>query len=160
MNAPDLRDIHLPDANLWWPPAPGWWIALVLVLALLLSLPRLLRWLRHQPLRRLSLRQLERIRELHNAGQNDREVLREIVALLRRVTISYYGRSGSARSIGTEWQQQLQQLAPGAEFSSELFELLTRGRYQPQASIEVESLLLECERWLRHLPRSRGHVSA
>jgi hypothetical protein len=159
MNAPDLRDIHLPDASLWWPPAAGWWLGMALVLALLLLLPRWLRWLRHQPLRRSSLRQLEHIRELHEEGRSDKEVLREIVALLRRVTISYYGRSGAAGSTGTEWWQQLCQLAPGADFSKEHFELLTRGRYQPQANIEVESLLRDCERWLRHLPRSRGHVA-
>ena len=160
MNAPELRDIHLPDASLWWPPAPGWWIGLVLTLIFLLLLPRLLRWLRHQPLRRLSLRQLEHIRRLHKEGQSDGEVLREVVALLRRVTISYYGRRGSAAATGDEWRRQLQRLAPGAEFSSEYFELLTRGRYQPQPDVEMEPLLRDCERWLRKLPRSSGRVSA
>jgi hypothetical protein len=126
----------------------------------LLLLPRLLRWLRHQPLRRLSLRQLERIRRLHKEGQSDGEILREVVALLRRVTISYYGRRGSAAATGDEWQRQLQRLAPGAELSSEHFELLTRGRYQPQLDVEMEPLLRDCERWLRKLPRSSGRVSA
>ncbi len=37
----------LPDVSLWWPPAPGWWISLLLILLLLALLPRLLRWLAH-----------------------------------------------------------------------------------------------------------------
>jgi len=27
----DLRGLHLPQDPAWWPPAPGWWIALALV---------------------------------------------------------------------------------------------------------------------------------
>ncbi|MEC8346800.1 MAG: DUF4381 domain-containing protein, partial [Pseudomonadota bacterium] len=27
-----LKDIYLPVEPHWWPPAPGWWIAAVLVL--------------------------------------------------------------------------------------------------------------------------------
>ena len=36
MNPTDLsqlRDIHLPEAVPWWPPAPGWWMLFALVIA-------------------------------------------------------------------------------------------------------------------------------
>lgn len=29
-----LKDIHLPPAISWWPPAPGWWLLATLVLGL------------------------------------------------------------------------------------------------------------------------------
>jgi hypothetical protein len=160
MNPPELHDIHLPDASLWWPPAPGWWIAMLLLLLLALLLPRLLRWIRRQPLKRVSLRQLRRIRQEHSQGLDERAVLGEIAALLRRVTISYYGRAAAAAMTGEEWQRQLQRLAPGAEFDSAQLRTLTRDRYRADTEIDIESLLSACERWLRGLPRSRDHVSA
>ncbi|MBV1912177.1 MAG: DUF4381 domain-containing protein, partial [Cycloclasticus sp.] len=27
-----LRDIHLPDAITWWPPAIGWWLLLAVII--------------------------------------------------------------------------------------------------------------------------------
>jgi hypothetical protein len=160
MNPPVLRDIHLPDASLWWPPAAGWWAVLILVVVLALLLPRLWRWIRHKPLNRVSMLQFERIRQQHKKGQSDRAVLGEIAALLRRVTISYYGRRVTAAATGEQWQQQLQQLGGGAGFSAEQLEWLVRGRYQAQADIDIEALLLSSERWLHDLPRSGKHVSA
>lgn len=160
MNQPDLRDIHLPGDSLWWPPAPGWWLVLILAVAIVLLLPRLRRWLRHQPLRRMSMRELSRIRLAHQQGRGDKATLNAIAALLRRITISYYGRSAQAASTGDEWRQQLQRLAPGAGFSDEQLELLTHGRYRAELDVDVESLAQACERWLRALPRSEIRVSA
>jgi len=160
MNQPQLRDIHLPDASLWWPPAPGWWIALLLILLLALLLPRLWRWWRRRPLRRLALSELARIRKIHKQGQSDKAVVDELALLLRRITISYCGRKLQAATTGAEWQAELQRLAPGAGFSPEQLELLTHGRYRADFGADVEALLQASERWMRALPRSNDHVSA
>ena len=152
MNQPELRDIHLPDVNLWWPPAPGWWISLALLLLLLWLLPRLLRWLRHKPPKRLSLLELERIRLRYKEGQSDSAVLREVTSLLRRVTISYYGREQYAALTGAQWIEQLQRLAPGSGFSEQQLQLLAHDRYRAQCEPAVDALLRSLEQWLRALP--------
>ena len=33
-----LRDIHLPEAISVWPPAPGWWVLFIGIIALLATL--------------------------------------------------------------------------------------------------------------------------
>src|SRR5687768_3922224 len=50
-----LRDVHGIDAPLWWPPAPGWWLALLVLCALAVLAVHLLRprWQRYRLRRRL-----------------------------------------------------------------------------------------------------------
>lgn len=160
MNELELRDIHLPEASLWWPPAHGWWIALLLLIVLLVILVWAIRWIRHKPLRRLSLRELERIRQRHDSGSSEKAVLAEIAVLLRRTLISYHGRDSFAASAGDAWIEQLQQVAPQQGFNDEQLQLLSRDRYKADYSCDIESLLQACERWLRALPRSEPRVSA
>jgi hypothetical protein len=160
MNQPELRDIHLPDVSLWWPPAPGWWISLLLILLLLWLLPRLLRWLRHKPAKRLSLQELGRIRRCYKEGQSESAVLRDVTALLRRVIISYYGREQYAAFTGSQWIEQLHRLAPGSGFSDQQLQLLAHDRYRAQCEFDVDALLRSLEQWLRALPRSKQHVPA
>jgi hypothetical protein len=160
MNPLELRDIHLPDSALWWPPAPGWWLLALLLLVGALLLPWLFRRLRHKPVRRLSLQELQGIRQ-KLAAQEDRDIaVREVAALLRRTVIAYHGRRGYAASTGDQWLQQLQELATGQRFSEEQLALLGHNRYRRDFDCDVEGLLQACERWIRALPRSETHVSA
>ncbi len=158
MNQLELRDIHLPEASLWWPPAPGWWLSLLLIMLFAILLPYLLRWYRRIPIRRVSLQELARIRQAYNQGQSERAVLNEVASLLRRVTISYYGRNTTASATGEDWLRQLRQLSPDTGFSEQQLELLVRARYRAQCEFDIEQLLQGCERWLSALPRGSNHV--
>jgi hypothetical protein len=158
MNPLELRDIHLPEASLWWPPAPGWWLLPVLLLAIAMLLRWLIRRIRHKPLKRLCLLELQSIREKLASDASAKTVLADITALLRRTLLAYQGRAGFAASTGDDWLQQLQTLGQG--FSEIQLELLVHGRYQREFECDIEELLQACERWIRALPRSESHVSA
>jgi len=96
MNELELRDIHLPDASLWWPPAPGWWVTLALLLLMAVMIPWLRRRLRQKPVNRLCLQELQMIRQRFAAGQRNNDVVRDTAALLRRTLIAYRGRDDLA----------------------------------------------------------------
>ena len=159
MNEIRLHDILLPETSLWWPPAPGWWLALLSLILLALLAGWLIRRLRNPPLASLCLAELQAIRRARDAGQGDRATLAELGRLLRRVLISYGGRAQQAASTGSDWIRQLQQLA-AHDFSEAQLDLLARERYRANPEGDIDGLLQACETWIRRLPRGGQRVSA
>jgi hypothetical protein len=87
-----LRDIHIPAAAPFWPPAPGWWLIGFAIL-LLLAWAGALAWRR----RRLLLarrRIVDALAELEADFTRERsgERLGRISLLLRRLALSRYPR--------------------------------------------------------------------
>ncbi len=163
MNAPQLRDIHLPDGVAWWPPAPAWWLLLLLIAVLAAAAWWWHRRRQQQPARRRALRELELIRNrLHGLDpglpERGQLALREVSALLRRILISYRGREQYAASSGGEWISQLRELAADG-FSAEQLDLLGHARYRPGSGCDGDALLAACETWIRALPRESHRVA-
>lgn len=96
------HDILLPDPVSGWPPAPGWWLLMALVLAL--GVWAIVRWRserrRRAPLR-LALAELNLL--AHNPGLSDRAFLSACNQLLRRVAIIRHGRADAAGLIDERW---------------------------------------------------------
>lgn len=159
MKGLELRDIHLPEAGLWWPPAPGWWALITLILLLAAGLLWLDRRRRRSPLARLSMGELEHIRRAYRGGLDERATVSAVARLLRRTLISYRGRARHAAATGESWLTELEQLAPRHGFSAAHLQLLAHDRYQATFECDVDSLLQACENWTRHLPRGQGNVS-
>ena len=85
-----LRDIHLPEAISWWPPAPGWWILLSL---LVIGFTLFFFWRKYQRslrIKKAALSEFENIRLTYQQNLNPSALDRSISNLLRRVCISYY----------------------------------------------------------------------
>lgn len=160
MNELVLRDIHLPDVPLWWPPALGWWILLIAIIALLLVLPRLWRWLRHQSMKKLSHKAFKQIVTDFHQHQDQRQLVAELSILLRRIMMSYLGRKQIAGQTGNEWAKQLVDLVETPCFSDDQQRLLTHGQYAREVNIDCNALIQSCESWIKALPGRPQHVSA
>lgn len=160
MNELELRDIHLPEVALWWPPAPGWWILTVVVIVLLFALPHLWRWMRHRSMKKLSKTEFRQIVKGFEQHHDQRRLVAELSALLRRIVMSYRGRYQSAGLTGSEWLKQILGLVETPCFSDGQQQLLTSGQYARDIDVDSDALINSCERWIEALPRRPQHVSA
>ncbi|WP_461482342.1 DUF4381 domain-containing protein [Porticoccus sp.] len=88
-----LRDIHLPEPVGWWPPAPGWWLLALLLIATLIFT---VRWLiMHQRANRYRREALLALTQLETAhARQPLERCQAILALLRRTAKTAYPGQG------------------------------------------------------------------
>jgi len=80
-----LQDIQLPTAVSWWPPAPGWWLLGLLVLALAATALVLLRRRQRLRYRRSADKLLTALWRSYLEHRDDGMLLGELLALVRRV---------------------------------------------------------------------------
>lgn len=164
MNDLPLRDIHLPDAISWWPPAIGWWLLPIVILAIIFTVYQLMK-LKKQALtkpvyKKTALLELQRIRNDFNDTQNSINQLRAISTLLRRIVLSYLPRETVASLTGEQWINQLNALSQDTFFSNDLAIFLTCAPYKPSADFNQVDLLNICEQWINQLPdQSNTEVS-
>ncbi|WP_210395539.1 DUF4381 domain-containing protein [Motiliproteus sediminis] len=149
-----LRDIHLPPAIGYWPPAPGWWLLALIALAALAA-GCWWGWRRYQQrrYRREALRLLAEYRHRFERDHDLPALLAALSALLRRTALSAYPAAQVAGLTGNDWRDFLRQHSGLAEFDTSVGEALIRGPYQPQPKgtdhCDANALLHLTERWIK-----------
>jgi Domain of unknown function (DUF4381) len=142
-----LRDIHLPQPIGWWPLAPGWWLALFLLLASL----GLALWLRRRR-KRYSLLKIANLQlaALREHGDDAQAILKQLSQLLRRIAISYYPRQAVAGLSGEAWLAFLDRGFDDAPFSNGVGRCLLDGPYRAASAEppDLQALFALCERWI------------
>lgn len=155
-----LRDIHLPDPIGWWPPAPGWWLTVLLVGIGLLAL---FKWLqaRHRRLAvyRSAMHELEQIEARYHSNSDALTLTRELSILLRRVAISISPREQSAGVTGKKWLGRLDELIGQPVFANETGQLLIEAPYRPTAQIDALALLALCQHWIKKVSQTKRATS-
>ncbi|MCD6526176.1 MAG: DUF4381 domain-containing protein [Desulfuromonas sp.] len=153
-DALQLRDIHLPEAIGWWPPAPGWWLLLALTLLLVSLIVWQLKRYHRRHYHRLGLQQLLELEQ--NAAQRDsRLLLQQLSQLMRHMAILHFPDADCAALHGEEWLQFLNRPFNDQPFTDGVGRPLASGPYQPHTDLDEESLsalIRLCRRWLKQLP--------
>jgi Domain of unknown function (DUF4381) len=155
-----LRDIHLPGAIGWWPPAPGWWVLVVLVLAGLAFAALRYYQSRH---RRVALRTLKRVREALEQGAEPVACLQSVSTVLRRFAMTNAARAPTAGLaepdvpglIGEPWLDYLDSRWPHESFARGPGRALLAAPYARPHSIERNAALeltALCADWLTAQP--------
>ena len=141
-----LRDIHLPAPVSWWPPAPGWW-GLVLLVLILSGLGAYILFLsmRKKRHRRAALKELALLRK----NSDSRVALEQLAALLRRVAIQSFGRKEVVGLTGRKWLELLDRTGGTDQFSCGAGEALGENLYRADFRITIDPIFLLVEKWIR-----------
>jgi Domain of unknown function (DUF4381) len=132
-----LHDIVLPAAVQWWPPAPGWYVLLsLLLLGIAAAAWRGLQRWRANAYRRAALRELTALQDAA-----------AIAALLRRTALAFTPRGRVAARDGIAWTDWLDAHMQ-KPMAADVRQLLAVGVYRQPDHREIERLREFARRWI------------
>ena len=98
-----LKDIHLPDPIGFWPPALGWWLVGLLLIALLVAVTFLYRRYQKNAYRRIAVQQVKSLFKNHQQPQQNHEITAQLNRLLKTVAQQTYTTEQVSPLSGTQW---------------------------------------------------------
>ena len=149
----ELADIHLPASPSAWPPAPGWWITSVLIVALLAM--AILKFLRFRALKRQQQYTLQALTSLEEEllKAKSTKALAEMNILLRRLALTYFPRKKIASLTGAEWLKFLDESGHTTNFSKGAGQILADVPYLKHIpdSADLNGLSEAVKKWVKHI---------
>ena len=144
-----LQDIHAVGSPLWWPPAIGWWVLVLVALFLMVVTTRWLkRKLAARQRRREWLAALDAVGRELDPQRDAHRYLAGLNRLFRAVALKAFPGTACAGLQGQEWVVFISSLMPETTDKSSL-SALARGPYEPAPDFDVESLAAHARTWVR-----------
>lgn len=147
-----LRDIHLPEGVSGWPPAPGWWLLLVLLIMVSIAIWALRHRRQRLCLRKQAMAELQRIEQAFAEHQDSQRLAGKCSVLLRRAAIGRFPRHEVAGLTGDAWLAFLNRHGKTALFDDEVGATLLQAPYRKDFDGNPQALLNACRSWLQQLP--------
>ncbi len=144
-----LKDIHLPEHIGWWPLAPGWYLVILLILFLIITLSYLA-YKRHANAlaKNQALQLLSSYKEQYEKDRNAQLASARISELLRRVALVYYPRSEVASLHGDTWVEFLNQTSKGIDFKP-VKSMLLDSPFKTSETVNLKPLITRAQRWIK-----------
>ena len=154
-----LADIHLPGDVSWWPPAPGWWLlGLLLLAALAMTIVFGWRYYRRrralagalQTLDEAQQRYHQKIADPSADDQAALEFITDINQTLRRVALLYFSSATIAPLNGRSWLDFLDQSDARLNFHDDSVACLGDMAYRRHFTGDPEPAYQVARQWIRH----------
>jgi len=166
-----LRDIHLPAAVSWWPPALGWWLLAATILMLIVALLFYWRWRNNKAGKTIvfsthdsinaALLELTRLEhQCAEKHEHTRRMVAEASQLLRRCAMQLSSHNGLENSdhkpdavaglTGSAWLDWLDARWSRSDFNQSAGRLLLEAPYRntSPSHTEIDELLSIMRAWL------------
>lgn len=143
----ELRDIHLPDSISAWPPGPGYFALLALIVIALLGVIKYLSLKRKKALLRIALAALDEL-EAQSKSLSRAEQAAQITTILKRVALAYHPRAEVAALHGEAWFQFLNETSKRSNFKRAK-KALTEAPFDPNTKLPVDALMTEAKVWIK-----------
>ncbi|MGI9279046.1 MAG: DUF4381 domain-containing protein [Endozoicomonas sp.] len=147
---------HLPDPVSFWPPAPGWWIsAIVIIAAITLITLLVVRTLRRNRYRRQARNQAHVIFNAFKQHQDALQFANDCNRLLKQTALHAYSDEQVAPLYGNPWLDFLSRKSGIREFSGKPGQALGEARFQQmpianqKQEVDVDQLHKLTVSWIR-----------
>jgi uncharacterized protein DUF4381 len=151
-----LHDIVVPPLAPWWPPAPGWYWVLGIVLVLTFALLfRLTLWWQHNRYRRDALAELATHERALTDPVRRAEAVSAMAELLKRAALTAFPREQVASLTGPRWFAFLDQTGRTTAFAAGSGATLEQAAYDPRTVAALDNaaakeLASVVRHWLAH----------
>jgi hypothetical protein len=156
-----LADIHLPAEIGFWPPAPGWWLLLALLIAALIwaGFRALKQW---QQRRRynFALAELDKCYQQHAsraAGDTEQntaaalDLVNGVNTVLRRVALKHFPDDQVASLSGQQWVDFIRTSSVSTLLDDQIAIALAQGRFARRCEVDTEKLHAMAQQWIKGL---------
>lgn len=143
-----IRDIHLPEAIGWFPPAIGWWLVIIFVPIVSYFVIMLIQHLFQKTAVKEARKLLQQLET--NDALTSLEKLIELSSLLRRVAISLDSKENLGGLTGRAWLDYLDGSLKDAPFKNGIGRCLADAPYQKTLppNVDLTALFDLAKTWL------------